>query len=99
MASKDLVSDDLWQAIQPLLPPELPRHHGGPPRVPHRTALCGILFILHHGLRWCDLPQRLGYGSGVTCWRRLRQWQQLGIWAMLQVVLNWLGDVDGIDWS
>jgi hypothetical protein len=55
---------------------------------------------LRHGLRWGDLPQELGYGSGVTCWRRLRDWQALGIWAMLhQVVLNWLGDVDAIDWS
>ena len=67
-----------------------------------RTALRprGILFSLRHGLRWGDLPQALGYGSGVTCWRRLRLWQELGIWTMLhQVVLNWLGDVDGIDWS
>ena len=100
MASKDLVSDDLWQAIQPLLPPELPRHHGGPPRVPHRAALGGILFILRNGLRWRDLPRELGCGSGVTCWRRLRQWQDLGIWATVhQVVLNWLGDLDAIDWS
>jgi transposase len=46
------------------------------------------------------LPSELGYGSGVTCWRRLRQWQAVGIWAMVhQVVLNWLGAVDAIDWS
>ncbi len=100
MASKDPVSDDLWEAIQPLLPPEPLATHGGPPRVSHRAALGGILFILRHGLRWCDLPQELGYGSGVTCWRRLRQWQALGIWAVLhQVVLNWLGDLDAVDWS
>src|SRR5947209_8602526 len=96
----DPVSDDLWDAIYPLLPPERPRDHGGPPRVPHRAALGGILFILRHGLRWRDLPRELGYGSGVTCWRRLREWQALGIWAMLhQVVLNWLGDLDAIDWT
>ena len=96
----DPVSDDLWQAIQPLLPPEPNRRHGGPPRVSHRAALGGILFILRHGLRWCDLPLELGYGSGVTCWRRLRQWHALGIWTMLhQVILNWLGEVDGVDWS
>lgn len=100
MASKDPVSDDLWEAIQPLLPPEPLRRHGGPPRISHRAALGGILFILRHGLRWCDLPQDLGYGSGVTCWRRLRQWQALGIWAELhQAILNWLGDLDAIDWS
>ena len=100
MATKDPVSDDLWNAIRPLLPPEPIRSHGGPPRVPHRAALAGILFILRHGLRWGDLPRELGYGSGVTCWRRLRQWQALGIWAAVhQVVLNWLGDLDAIDWS
>jgi transposase len=100
VARTDPVSDDLWEAILPLLPPEPPRHHGGPPRVPHRAALGGILFVLRHGLRWSDLPQQLGYGSGVTCWRRLRQWQDLGIWsAVHQIVLNWLGDLDAIDWS
>jgi transposase len=100
VASTDPVNDDLWEAIEPLLPPEPPRQHGGRPRVQHRAALAGILFILRHGLRWCDLPQELGYGSGVTCWRRLRQWQELGIWsAVHQVVLNWLGDLDAIDWS
>jgi transposase len=100
VAINDPVSDDLWEAVQPFLPPEPNRHHGGPPRVSHRAALGGILFILRHGLRWCELPLELGYGSGVTCWRRLRQWQELGIWAMLhQGILNWLGDVDAVDWS
>jgi transposase len=100
VASTDPVSDELWEAIQPLLPPEPLVNHGGPPRVPHRAALGGILFILRHGLRWGDLPQELGFGSGVTCWRRLRQWQALGIWVELhQAILNWLGDLDAIDWS
>jgi len=100
VGSTDPIGDDLWEALKPLLPPEPRRDHGGPSRVPHRAALSGILFILRHGLRWTDLPQELGYGSGVSCWRRLRQWQDLGIWATVhQVVLNWLGDLDAIDWS
>ncbi len=100
MASKDPVSDDLWEAIQPLLPPEPLVTHGGPPRVPHRAALSGIVFILRHGLRWGDLPQELGYGSGVTCWRRLRDWQDAGVWERLHTrLLNWLGDEATIDWS
>jgi transposase len=100
VASRDPISDDLWEAIQPRLPPEPARCHGGPPRVSHRAALGGIVFILRQGLRWNDLPQELGYGSGVTCWRRLRQWQDVGIWsAVHQVVLNWLGDLDAIDGS
>jgi transposase len=40
-----------------------------------------------HGLRWRDLPRELGYGRGVTCWRRLRQWQALGVWAGLHRTL------------
>ena len=100
MATKNPVSDDLWEALEPLLPPEPTGVRGGPPRVPHRAALAGILYVLRHGLRWRDLPQELGYGSGVTCWRRLRQWQERGVWqAVHQVVLNWLGDLGVIDWS
>ncbi len=100
MATKDPASDERWAAIQPLLPPEPTRQHGGPSRVSHRAALGGILYILRHGLRWRDLPTELGFGSGVTCWRRLRQWQALGVWATVhQGVLNWLGDLDAVDWS
>ena len=100
MATMDPVSDDLWEAIAPLLPSEPRRDHGGPARISHRAALGGILYILRHGLRWRDLPQELGFGSGVTCWRRLRQWQALGVWqAVHQVVLNWLGDLGGVEWS
>lgn len=100
MATNDLVSAELWEATQPLLPPEPCTTHGGPRRVPHRAALAGILYVLRHGLRWRDLPLELGFGSGSTCWRRLRQWQAQGVWRQVhQVILNWLGDLDAIDWS
>jgi hypothetical protein len=53
-----------------------------------------------HGLRWRDLPQELGYGSGVTCWRRLRRRQPLGLWAAVhRTRLNCLGDFRAIDWT
>jgi transposase len=48
-----------------------------------RQALSGILFVLHTGLPWEWLPQELGYGSGMTCWRRLRDWQAAGVWSRL----------------
>jgi hypothetical protein len=54
VATNDLVSAELWEAAQPLLPPEPCTTHGGPPRVPHRSALAGILYVLRHGLRWRD---------------------------------------------
>ena len=98
--SKPLVSDTLWETIAPLLPPEPPKPKGGRPRVPDRAALTGILFVLKSGIPWEMLPQEMGCGSGVTCWRRLRAWQKAGVWERLhQAFLDRLGAADQIDWS
>jgi transposase len=98
--AKPLLSNELWQAIEPLLPAEPPKPKGGRPRVPDRAALTGILFVLRTGIPWEMLPQELGCGSGMTCWRRLRDWQQAGVWHQLhQVLLDRLGERDQIDWS
>jgi transposase len=98
--AKPLVSDALWEAIAPLLPPEPPKPKGGRPRVSDRAALTGILFVLKTGLPWEYLPQELGCGSGVTCWRRLRDWQQAGVWHRLHLaLLDQLGQADQIDWT
>jgi len=100
MADEALVSDELWEAIEPYLPPAPPKSWGGRPRVADRAALSGIIFVLRQGLRWSALPQALGYGSGVTCWRRLRRWQELGVWqAVHHTLLNWLGLLDAISWE
>src|ERR687886_542790 len=100
MATQELVDGELWQAMLLWLPPERMDVRGGPPRVSNRAALAGIIFVLRCGLRWRDLPQELGYGSGVTCWRRLRRWQALGVWAGVhRTLLNWLGDLGAIDWT
>jgi transposase len=95
-----LVSDDLWEAIEPLLPRERPKPKGGRPRVPDRATLGGIVFVLRTGTPWRLLPTALGCGSGSTCWRRLRDWQEVGVWERLHAtLLNWLGDAGAIDWS
>src|SRR5215217_8163975 len=100
MNASSLVPDDLWEAIEPLLPKERPKPKGGRPRVPDRAALGGIIFVLRTGTPWRLLPQELGCGSGSTCWRRLRDWQQAGVWERLHAtILNWLGDEGRIDWS
>ena len=98
--SKPLVSDELWSFITPLLPPEPPKPQGGRPLVPARAALTGVLFVLQSGIPWGMLPQEMGCGSGVTCWRRLRDWQAAGVWEGLhRVLLDHLGIADQLDWS
>ena len=52
----------------------------GPYALDSRKVLCGILFVLYTGIRWEFLPQELGFGSGMTCWRRLRDWNEAGVW-------------------
>jgi transposase len=95
------VSDELWARIQPLLPVK-PRRSRWPGRIPldDRACLNGILFVLLTGITWTDLPQQLGYGSGMTCWRRLRDWTTAGVWDRLhELLLAELHAADQIDWS
>jgi transposase len=97
---KDLVPDELWMFINPMLPPEPPKPNGGRPRVPDRAALARIIYVLKSGIPWGMLPNELGFGSGVTCWRRLRDWQKAGVWHRLhRVLLDELGKAGLIDWS
>lgn len=100
MRVHELVSDELWALIEPLLPPHPARLRGGGPPVPDRAALCGILFVLRTGIQWRWLPAELGCGSGVTCWRRLRAWERAGVWRRLHaLLLARLDEAHKIDWS
>src|SRR5215216_48427 len=100
MNTSNLVPDDLWVAIEPLLPEQSPKPQGGRPQIPDCAALGGIVFVLRTGCPWRLLPKELGCGSGTTCWRRLRDWQAAGVWERLHTtLLNWLGDAGAIDWS
>ena len=70
-----LIGQQLWDELAPLVP-EVPRSaKGGRPRLEDVAVLNGILFVLYTGITWGDLPQELGYGSGMSCWRRLQAWQ------------------------
>jgi transposase len=98
MKTQPLVTDDLWEAIQPLQPEEPPKPTGGRPRVPDRAVLGGIIVVLRTGCPWRLLPQELGCGSGTTCWRRLRDWQAAGVWERLHTrLLNQLGHEAAVD--
>ena len=98
--AKPLVTDDLWALIKPLIPKRPARPKGGRPPVGDREALTGILFVLRTGIPWEYLPQEMGCGSGMTCWRRLRDWQAAGVWDRLhRRLLDKLRAADQIDWS
>jgi transposase len=97
--AKELVTDELWEVVEPLLPEESPKPKGGRPRVDDRAALTGILFVLKSGIPWEMLPQEMGCGSGMTCWRRLKEWNEAGVWKELHhKILDRLGKADEIDW-
>jgi transposase len=97
---RKLLCPELWERIEPMLPvPKSPGPKGGRPPVANRLALEGILFVLKTGIRWEDLPKSFGC-SGMTCWRRLRDWYATGIWDELhKVLLNELRDANQIDWT
>jgi transposase len=100
--AKPLVSDSLWAEIKPLLPAPKPRRLRYPGRKPHarRAALTGILFVLKTGIAWEDLPQEMGCGCGMSCWRRLQEWQAAGVWGKLHaLLLKKLDDAGKLNWS
>ena len=98
--AEPLVSDELWALVEPLLPSESPKPKGGRPRLNERAAFSGILFVLKSGIPWEMLPAEMGCGSGMTCWRRLRDWQEAGVWAELHaLLLDKLAQADQLDWS
>jgi transposase len=98
--AKPLLPDELWEIIEPLLPRWTPSPKGGQPRLDDRRALTGILFVLKTGLPWEDLPREMNCGCGMTCWRRLRDWQADGTWDKIHgVLLGHLRGADRIDWS
>jgi transposase len=108
--AEQLVPDEVWAAIQPLLPAKRPHPKGGRPWIGDRAVLGGIIYVLRGGIiyyvlragvPWRLLPAKeLGCGSGVTCWRRLRDWQHAGVWeALHHRLLDWLGDDGQVDWS
>jgi len=99
--AKALVGDELWELVEPLIPKVERRYRfAGRKRIDDRKVLTGILFVLQTGIPWEYLPQEMGCGSGMTCWRRLQEWQQAGVWGRLhELLLAKLHEADRIDWS
>jgi transposase len=96
---KPVARGTLWDTSAPLLPSEPPKPAGGPSRGPHRAAVSGMLFVLKSSIPWDMLPQAMGCGRGVTCWRRRRAWQKAGVRECLpHAFLERLGAADQITW-
>src|ERR687887_1079422 len=95
------VPDLLWERIEPLLPASQRRfRYPGRKPLDDRRVLQGILFVLHTGIGWEHLPQELGFGCGMTAWRRLRAWQQAGVWERLHaLLLAELHAADQLEWE
>ena len=95
----ELLPDELWQEIEPLLLPRPPASpNGGRPSVENRDALRGILFVARSGIGWQMLPTEVFRASGSSCWRRLRDWTRDGVWPEVhRRLLNRLGKADGVN--
>jgi transposase len=98
MARSRLVYDGLWELVEPLLPDRTPQRTGRP-RASDRAAFTAIVFVLRTGVPWRMVPGQIGC-SGVTAWRRLREWQRAGVWERLhRELLRLLNAAGRIDWS
>ena len=88
----ELLTNEQWELIEPLLPvPKRRKDNRGRPWASNRACLEGILWVLRTGAPWRFLPAQ--YPSPATCWRRLRQWEEKGVW--LDAWRALLGVLDG----
>jgi transposase len=92
------LTDAQWDKIAPLLPEPTASPRGGPKPIPNRPIFEGILCILRTGARWQDLPTR--FPSPSTCWRRLRDWEEQGVWLKARRAFVAQLDAQGqLDWA
>ena len=96
--ARELVNDALWNAVAPFIPADSAKPNGGRPRADARLCLVGILFVLQTGSAWNAMPAELAAASPATCWRRLQEWSQAGVWEAIWsralAVLNKEGEVE-----
>src|SRR5215211_5341365 len=97
-----LLPDQLWQRVQPLLPPPPSHARGGAPRtVSDRACMAAIIFMARTSTPWALLPVgEFGCGSVTSCWRRFAEWAHAGVFERLQeLLLDELGQAGALDWS
>jgi len=92
------IPDELWDRIEPLLPPKEPQPKGGRPWIPDRRAMDGIFYVLRTGCQWKALPRTIGAAS--TVHDRFQQWVKAGIFRRLwEAGLLEYDALRGIDWE
>ena len=95
---KRFINNDQWKLLEPLLPKARLSPKGGRPAINNRQVLEGILWVLRTGARWQDMPDR--YPSASTCWRRLRLWEEHGVWLdVWRKFLSMLDEKGALDWQ
>ena len=100
--SNAILSDQLWQRIEPLLPEPKPRNiqYAGRKPTDPRKVMTGIIFVLQTGVPWKSLPATSDFPSGHTCRRRLLEWQRCGVWRRLwQNLLAELQSAGQLNWE
>ena len=91
------IPDDLWNLIEPILPPDKPPGSNGRRAIPNRTVLNGILYVLRTGCQWKMVPRE--YSSGSTCHLRFQTWVRAGLFEKIwRACLKHYDDLNGIDW-
>ena len=90
--------DRMWDRVRPLLPPTPPHPKGGRPFADDKACFAGVVYQLRNAIRWNDMPPH--FPSGVTCWRRHRDWTAAGVWpAVWKLILAELAVAGKLDTS
>ena len=90
------LTDQQWQQLQPLLPPQKPTT--ARPAKDHRTIINGILWVLRTGAPWRDLPER--YGLWRTVASRFYRWRKDGLWDRLLTLVQQQSNIRGkVNWE
>lgn len=94
------IPDELWQVIQPLIPPGKEHPLGcHNPRVPDRAALNAIFFVLRTGCQWNALSAT-GICSSTSAHRRFQEWREAGVFLEIwKRGLHAYDKLEGIDWD
>jgi transposase len=92
--------DELWDRLQPLLPPRKPYPLGcHRPRVEDRHAMDAIFFVPHTGCQWNALKET-GLCSSRAAHRRVQEWTAAGVFlALWEQGLRAYEALQGIDWE